>query len=100
MQVVNDLNIEEVIIAVPQRQEFLDKVQRRVATIQINQLTEPREDKKLLVLDIDYTLFGKRYLLGRAFGIESVAHAPEMLRRSKSAVRLSYLPLKSKSLEV
>ncbi|XP_003747003.1 ubiquitin-like domain-containing CTD phosphatase 1 [Galendromus occidentalis] len=59
-EVVNDFDIEEVIIAVPQRQEFLDKIQRRVSTIKINQFTEPRENKKLLVLDIDYTLFDHR----------------------------------------
>jgi len=56
-EVVNDLNIEEVIISVPQRKEFLDKIQKRIESVKIKQFAEPRENKKLLVLDIDYTLF-------------------------------------------
>ena len=31
----------------------------RVKDLKIDMLNEPREGKKLLVLDIDYTLFGK-----------------------------------------
>ena len=37
----------------------MEKIQRRVKDYEIKVLNEPRPDKKLLVLDIDYTLFGK-----------------------------------------
>ncbi|XP_022664836.1 ubiquitin-like domain-containing CTD phosphatase 1 isoform X2 [Varroa destructor] len=56
-EVVNDLSMEEDIIAVADRPEFLDKIQKRVETIEIKEINAPREGKKLLVLDIDYTLF-------------------------------------------
>lgn len=59
LQVVNDLSMEEDIIAVADRPEFLDKIQKRVETIEIKEINAPREGKKLLVLDIDYTLFGR-----------------------------------------
>ncbi|OQR71893.1 ubiquitin domain-containing CTD phosphatase 1-like [Tropilaelaps mercedesae] len=59
-EVVNDFSAEEVSVAIPQRQEFLDKIQKRVDTINIKAFTSPREAKKLLVLDIDYTLFDHR----------------------------------------
>jgi len=53
--------------------ENLDKVKRRVdqAKIKFMEGCEPREGKKLLVLDIDYTLFDHR----------STAETPEELRR-------------------
>ena len=41
------------------RDVFLAKIERRVNDYKINVLNEPRPNKKLLVLDIDYTLFGK-----------------------------------------
>lgn len=40
------------------REEYLAKIERRIKEYKINVLNEPREGKKLLVLDIDYTLFG------------------------------------------
>jgi len=39
---------------------YLAKVQRRVRDYKIKELAPPREGKKLLVLDIDYTLFDHR----------------------------------------
>ncbi len=60
--VVNDFDIgEEVemgLIPIKDREEFLAKVDRRVKEYKIKILNEPRNGKKLLVLDIDYTLFG------------------------------------------
>ena len=41
------------------REEFLAKIERRVKDYKIEVINEPRTDKKLLVLDIDYTLFGR-----------------------------------------
>jgi len=41
------------------REEYLAKIQKRVDSYKIEELNPPREGKKLLVLDIDYTLFGK-----------------------------------------
>ena len=40
------------------RDEYLAKIARRVKEYQIKVLNEPRDGKKLLVLDVDYTLFG------------------------------------------
>lgn len=40
------------------REEYLAKIERRIKEYKISVLNEPREGKKLLVLDIDYTLFG------------------------------------------
>lgn len=40
------------------REEFLQKIEKRVKDYKIEVLNEPRKGKKLLVLDIDYTLFG------------------------------------------
>jgi ubiquitin-like domain-containing CTD phosphatase 1 len=60
--VVNDFDIgDEVemgLIPIKDREEFLAKVERRVKEYKIKILNEPRNGKKLLVLDIDYTLFG------------------------------------------
>jgi len=39
------------------REEYLNKVSNRVKSYEVKILNEPREGKKLLVLDIDYTLF-------------------------------------------
>lgn len=50
-----DNNLEEV--HVQNREENLAKVSRRIKEYKINILNQPRKDKKLLVLDIDYTLF-------------------------------------------
>lgn len=47
-------------VSIPNRQEYLDKITKRVDTYKINLINEPRPGKKLLVLDIDYTLFDHR----------------------------------------
>lgn len=43
------------------REENLLKISRRVKEYKVEILNPPREGKKLLVLDVDYTLFGKYY---------------------------------------
>ena len=45
------------------REEYLSKIEKRVKDYKIEMMNEPRVGKKLLVLDIDYTLFGKWALL-------------------------------------
>ena len=39
------------------------KIQRRIKDYKFNILNDPRDGKKLLVLDIDYTLFGNYILI-------------------------------------
>lgn len=41
-------------------QVYLAKINKRVKDYKINMISEPRQGKKLLVLDIDYTLFDHR----------------------------------------
>jgi ubiquitin-like domain-containing CTD phosphatase 1 len=50
-----DKNVEEVHLQ--HREENLAKISKRVRDYKINIFNEPRPNKKLLVLDIDYTLF-------------------------------------------
>ncbi|XP_074640862.1 ubiquitin-like domain-containing CTD phosphatase 1 [Tubulanus polymorphus] len=59
-EVVNDFDIEEEEIAIEDREEFLSKIEKRVRDYKIDMINEPRPGKKLLVLDIDYTLFDHR----------------------------------------
>jgi len=58
--VINDLDLTEEEIALENREEYLNKIAKRVSTHEIKVLNEPRPGKKLLVLDIDYTLFDHR----------------------------------------
>ncbi|XP_054167183.1 ubiquitin-like domain-containing CTD phosphatase 1 [Oppia nitens] len=62
--VINDFDIGDDIelgnIPIQNREEFLAKVDKRVKDYKIKMLSEPRNGKKLLVLDIDYTLFDHR----------------------------------------
>uniref|UniRef100_A0A8C6X8S3 Ubiquitin-like domain-containing CTD phosphatase 1 n=1 Tax=Naja naja TaxID=35670 RepID=A0A8C6X8S3_NAJNA len=58
--VVNDFDIEEEVVEVENREENLLKISRRVKEYKIEILNPPREGKKLLVLDVDYTLFDHR----------------------------------------
>ncbi|KAM8971877.1 ubiquitin-like domain-containing CTD phosphatase 1 [Pelodytes ibericus] len=58
--VVNDFDIEEEVVEVENREENLAKISRRVKDYKVEVLNVPREGKKLLVLDIDYTLFDHR----------------------------------------
>jgi len=43
------------------REEYLAKIEKRIKTYNFQTLNEPRPDKLLLVLDIDYTLFGELF---------------------------------------
>lgn len=58
--VVNDFDIEDEVIEVENREENLLKISRRVKEYKVEILNPPREGKKLLVLDVDYTLFDHR----------------------------------------
>ncbi|KAK7479164.1 hypothetical protein BaRGS_00029605 [Batillaria attramentaria] len=59
-EVVNDFDIEDEEVAIENREEYLAKVKKRVKEYRVNILNDFRENKKLLVLDIDYTLFDHR----------------------------------------
>ncbi|CAH1155357.1 unnamed protein product [Phaedon cochleariae] len=59
-EVVNDLDIEDEEVAIENQDVYLAKVEKRINEYKINILNEFRPDKKLLVLDIDYTLFDHR----------------------------------------
>ncbi|CAG4964303.1 unnamed protein product [Parnassius apollo] len=59
-EVINDLDIEEEEVDVENQEIYLAKINKRVRDYKINVLSEPRPGKKLLVLDIDYTLFDHR----------------------------------------
>lgn len=41
------------------REENLAKIARRIKEYKVEELNPPREGKRLLVLDVDYTLFGE-----------------------------------------
>lgn len=59
--VINDLDIpEEEEVAIEKRDEYLYKIEKRVKEYEVKILNEMRPGKKLLVLDIDYTLFDHR----------------------------------------
>lgn len=59
-EVVNDLDIEEEEVAIENQEVYLAKIEKRVKEYKINILNELRPDKKLLVLDIDYTIYDHR----------------------------------------
>lgn len=59
-EVVNDLDIEDEEIAIESQEIYLAKIAKRIKDYRIKMLSEPRPGKKLLVLDIDYTLFDHR----------------------------------------
>uniref|UniRef100_A0A8D8QF88 Ubiquitin-like domain-containing CTD phosphatase 1 n=1 Tax=Cacopsylla melanoneura TaxID=428564 RepID=A0A8D8QF88_9HEMI len=59
-EIVDDFDIEEDQVAIENKDIYLDKIKKRIKDYQINVLNEPRPGKKLLVLDIDYTLFDHR----------------------------------------
>uniref|UniRef100_A0A8C5PBH0 Ubiquitin-like domain-containing CTD phosphatase 1 n=1 Tax=Leptobrachium leishanense TaxID=445787 RepID=A0A8C5PBH0_9ANUR len=58
--IVNDFDIEEEVVEVENREENLAKISRRVKDHKVEVQNAPREGKKLLVLDVDYTLFDHR----------------------------------------
>ncbi|XP_025094562.1 ubiquitin-like domain-containing CTD phosphatase 1 [Pomacea canaliculata] len=59
-EVINDFDIEDEEVAIENREEYLAKVKKRVKEHRIIMYYPPRDGKKLLVLDIDYTLFDHR----------------------------------------
>lgn len=59
-EVINDLEDIGEEISVEQKEEHLNKIKNRVEKLEIVQLNPPRPGSKLLVLDIDYTLFDHR----------------------------------------
>lgn len=59
-EVVNDFDIEDEEIAIENQEVYLNKVARRVKEYEVKILSDLRPGKKLLVLDIDYTLFDHR----------------------------------------
>ena len=59
--VINDFDIDEKSLYQQNYAEepiYLEKIHRRVRMYKLNMFNQPRPGKKLLVLDIDYTLFG------------------------------------------
>nr|XP_026691246.1 ubiquitin-like domain-containing CTD phosphatase 1 isoform X1 [Ciona intestinalis] len=60
-EVINDFDIgDEEEIKLEHMEEHLAKIERRVQTYEVKKINDPREGKKLLVLDVDYTLFDHR----------------------------------------
>jgi len=59
-EVINDFDIDEEEVAIQDREFNLEKIEKRVREYEVKVLNPSREDKKLLVLDIDYTLFDHR----------------------------------------
>ena len=59
-EVINYLDIEEDDVAVQDKEINLDKIAKRVRDYEVKVLNPSRENMKLLVLDIDYTLFDHR----------------------------------------
>ncbi|KAK2716598.1 ubiquitin-like domain-containing CTD phosphatase 1 [Artemia franciscana] len=57
--IIDDFDISEE-IAFENREEYLAKVAKRVANYEVKIMNPPREGKRCLVLDIDYTLFDHR----------------------------------------
>lgn len=53
------------------REENLAKIARRVKDYKVEEMNAPREGKRLLVLDVDYTLFGKnvKNMTGRQLSV-------------------------------
>ncbi|XP_066277604.1 ubiquitin-like domain-containing CTD phosphatase 1 [Branchiostoma lanceolatum] len=58
--VINDFDIEEEEVLVENREENLAKIARRVKDYEVKILNPTRPGKKLLVLDVDYTIFDHR----------------------------------------
>lgn len=60
--VINDLDDDEDDKDVPieNREEFLNKIQKRIKSYKVKWLNESRPGKRLLVLDIDYTIYDHR----------------------------------------
>jgi len=65
-EVINDLEDVGDDVALEDNETHLRKIRQRVEKYQIQIMNEPREGSKLLVLDIDYTLFDHRSTAERA----------------------------------
>lgn len=56
-EVIDDFDIGTEEVELKNREENINKVNRRVRELKVNVFNPPRPNKKLLVLDIDYTIF-------------------------------------------
>lgn len=56
-EVIDDFDIGTEEVKLQNREENINKIIRRVRELKVPFLNQPRKDKKLLVLDIDYTIF-------------------------------------------
>jgi ubiquitin-like domain-containing CTD phosphatase 1 len=57
-EIIDDFDIEkDVEVHLQNREENLNKISKRVKDYKVTVFNEPRPNKKLLVLDIDYTIF-------------------------------------------
>jgi ubiquitin-like domain-containing CTD phosphatase 1 len=67
VDIIDDIggSAKEKQLEVKDRPENLKKIEERVRTYQFKKLNEPRPGKKLLVLDVDYTLFDHRTTVER-----------------------------------
>lgn len=59
VEVLNDFEEEEE-QPFENREVYISKINKRIKEYKIEEINPPREGKKLLVLDIDYTLFDHR----------------------------------------
>lgn len=59
-EVLNDLDQDEDDVPMENREVYLTKINKRIREYQVEELNPGRDGKKLLVLDIDYTLFDHR----------------------------------------
>jgi len=59
-EVINDFDIEEEEVSIQDQEHNLEKIAKRVREYEVKIVNPCRENKKLLVLDIDYTLFDHR----------------------------------------
>ncbi|XP_037949082.1 ubiquitin-like domain-containing CTD phosphatase 1 [Teleopsis dalmanni] len=55
-----DIVVEEKAFRIENSKVYLSKIQRRIRDYKITEINPPRDGKRLLVLDIDYTLFDHR----------------------------------------
>ncbi|XP_022091896.1 ubiquitin-like domain-containing CTD phosphatase 1 [Acanthaster planci] len=69
-EIIDDFDVEDEEIQTEHREEFLEKIQRRVRDYEIKVLNDPRPGKKLLVLDVDYTLFDHRSVAEHALELK------------------------------
>jgi len=59
-EVVDDLEYDYTQVSVMEREENIAKLNNRINNLHVDILNPPRPGKKLLVLDVDYTLFDHR----------------------------------------